>query len=91
MVGSDEMSPDRTDQRDGKKEYKFSWFTNGYPPTKKGVSFIKTYYTRTLMSTTPFTLCKMDNDDNIHVTVPGKYNGLYASMVYASKGLSDCY
>ena len=44
MIGSDDMSPDRTDRRDNKKEYKFSWFTNGYPPTKKGVSFIKTYY-----------------------------------------------
>ena len=38
-IGSDDITPNKvTEQRD-RTEYSLSWVTNGYPPTKKGVSF----------------------------------------------------
>ena len=38
VMGGDEISPDKKEEGDGRTEYTCSWFTNGYQPTKKGVS-----------------------------------------------------
>ena len=37
-MGGDELTPDSSQEREGKMEYKCSWLTNGYQPTRKGVS-----------------------------------------------------
>lgn len=37
-MGGDELTLDSSQEREGKMEYKCSWLTNGYQPTRKGVS-----------------------------------------------------
>lgn len=37
-MGGDEITPDKKEEREGMTEYKCSWLTNGYQPTRRAVS-----------------------------------------------------
>jgi hypothetical protein len=37
-LGSDDITPDKVTKQADRIEYSFVWFTNGYRPTKSGVS-----------------------------------------------------
>lgn len=40
VMGGDEMVPDSSEEREGKTEYRCTWLTNGYQPTRKSVSLL---------------------------------------------------
>lgn len=36
VIGGDDLSPDSSEQKDNQSVYKFTWFTNGYTPSRSG-------------------------------------------------------
>ena len=36
VIGGDDITPDKVEERDDCAEYTFTWFTNGYTTTQKG-------------------------------------------------------
>ena len=59
VMGGDELTMDSSQEREGKMEYKCSWLTNGYQPTRKGVSNHKNHSLCLLGALTLLFYCRL--------------------------------